>query len=246
MSTERAFGRLVAPDSRDAHFRMKLVLDPLRDKYFPKGIPPGSRYYHPGPLRDQGQTGCCTAFGTTLRIESAPVMQPLPGKITPYDLYRQIVLLDEFPENDHEATAPDAQLQAGSSVRAALKAAQTLGCFPTYLWADSVEDVRAWHLAGFGGVVLGLQWKSGMMQTDSDGFIHYTGQVEGGHCIGSVGWTDLKKVGGKIVPAMEIQNSWGAWGYRGTGRAWMAVDEFGTALADQGEAGAPTEVKVKA
>lgn len=246
-NTERSFGRLHAPDARDADFSMRLALDPLIAKYFPKGLPEGTRHYQPGPRRDQKSTGTCVSHGVTLRIESAPVMQPLPQKLTPYDLYRKIVLLDEFPGNDKEATAPDSGLQSGTSVRAGLKAGQQLGCFPTYLWAQSVDDVRAWHLAGFGGVVLGLNWKSSMMDTDNEGFIRYTGSVEGGHCVASTGWTDTIKHRGKLTKAIRIQNSWALpWGDKGSGRAWMAVEDFAQALADQGEAGAPTEIKVKA
>lgn len=245
MANKRSFGRIPAPDARDRGYPMRMLLDPLRDTYFPKGIPIGSRHYQPGPVRDQGATGTCTAHGVTLRIESAPVMQPLPGNLTPYQLYRKIVLLDEWKENDDEATAPDAQLQSGSSVRAALKAGQALGCFTNYLWAESPEDVRAWHLAGFGGVVLGLNWRAGMMDTDSEGFIRYTGAVEGGHCVASIGWSDMKKHNGKVTPAIRIQNSWGKWGDQRSGRAWMALDDFAKSLAYDGEAGAPTEVRVK-
>lgn len=243
---DRSFGRRYAPDARDRDFPMRLMLDPLRDKYFPHGLPEGQHHYQPGKVLDQKATGCCTAFGTTLRVTSAPIMQPLPQHITPYDLYRKIVLLDEWPENDGEATAPDADLQSGSSVRAALKAVQALGCFPNYLWAESTDDVRAWHLAGFGGVVMGISWKANMMNTDSDGFINYTGSTEGGHCIASIGWSDRKPHKGKITPAIRIQNSWGtSWGDGGSGRAWLSVSDLAKALSDDGEAGAPTEVRVK-
>jgi hypothetical protein len=241
-----SFGRLYAPDDRDRDFSMSKVLDPLRDKYFPKGLPEGSRNYRPGPLLDQGQTGTCVAHGTTLRITSSPVMQPLPQHLTPYNLYRQIVLVDEWKSNDFEATAPDSKLQSGTSVRAGLKTGQKLGCFPNYLWAQSVEDVRAWHLAGFGGVVIGIDWKANMMETDSEGFINYTGALEGGHCVASIGWSDKKMHNGKVVRAMRFQNSWGkGWGDKGTGRAWISADDLAKAFADKGDFGAPTEIRVK-
>lgn len=245
MPTERSFGRRYAPDARDANFAMRRVLDPLREKYFPKGIPEGHRSYREGPRRDQGQTGTCAGHGVTARIESGPVMQPLPQHLTPFDMYRRAVLIDEFPDNDFEATLPDAKLQMGTSVRGVLKVGQALGCFPMYLWAQSVEDVRAWHMAGFGGVILGISWRSGMMQTDSDGFINYTGQEEGGHCVDTFIWNDHVKHHGKLTRATRIQNSWGEdWGQGGN--CWISQDDLAKVLADQGEAGAPTEVKVKA
>lgn len=233
------FGRLYSPDERDKRFPMRLALDPLRQKYFPHGFPDGgTRHYRMGPVLDQRATGTCVAHGWIGRILAGPVMQSV--LLSPYDLYRRIVVNDEFPENDFEATAPDAELQGGTSVRAGAKVLQDLGYVTQYLWARDVADLRGWHLAGFGGVVMGVSWHTGMMEPDADGYISATGGVEGGHCVVSSGWDDCAKHRGKPVRAMRIRNSWGtSWGQRGN--CWIEETELAKLCQDRGEFCAPVE-----
>lgn len=241
---ERYFGYVHSEDPRDKRYPMRLILDPLRELAFPRGIPEGTRHYKPGHILNQRSTGTCVAHGWTSKIEGAPIMQPMP--MTPYDFYRKLVLFDEYRENDREANAPDSGLQYGSSVRGGAKAAQDLGLIKNYVTPESVDDVRAWHLSGRGGVVIGITWLSYMMDTDSDGFVNFKGSVEGGHCVCSTGWSDTVKHNGRIVRAIRLQQSWGLpWGDDGKGRMWMEEDDFGKALADQGECFAATEIRVR-
>lgn len=243
MADERRFGRLYTPDARDRNFPMRLMLDPIREAAFPRGIPPGTRHYNPGKILNQGSTGTCVAHGWAAKVHGAPIMQPLPMSV--YDFYRKVVLADEYSDNDSEAVAPDSGLQFGTSVRGGAKAAQALGLIMSYLWATSVDDARAWHLIGRGGLVLGITWKSDMMETDSDGFINFTGTVEGGHCVCTTGWSDTVRHNGQLVRAVRIQQSWGTpWGDEGTGRCWMSEDDLAKAIADDGEVCAATEVRI--
>lgn len=236
-------GRLPAPDPRDQRYPMRLMLDPLREQFFPRGLPDGARHYRPGPILDQGNTGTCVAHGWTTRINSAPIMQQV--SLTPYNFYRRIVAVDEFSQNDFEANAPDSQLQFGTSVRAGAKVSQELGYLKNYLWAESVEDIRSWHLAGFGGLVMGTVWTSGMFETDSDGFVRVTGGIEGGHCYATTGWNDQLRRGGRRVRALRCQQSWGdGWGQKG--RFWILEDDVEKLRADDGEACAPVEQKIAA
>lgn len=235
-------GRLIAPDARDRDFPMRLMLDPLREQFFPSGLPEGSRHYSPGAVLDQGETGTCVAHGWTSRANGAPIKQTLP--YSPYDLYRRIVAIDEWTQNDTEAGAPDASLQFGTSVRAGAKVLQSQGYLQQYLWAESAEDVRAWHLAGFGSVVLGLWWYTDMFLTDSQGFVKATGFKEGGHCVVTTGWNDRVRHNGRIVQACRFQNSWGRE-FGQSGRAWISMSDLHALITDEGEACAPVEVKVK-
>lgn len=238
---EYGLGRVHAPDAGDKNFPMRLMLDPMREVAFPMGVPQGSRHYNTGPVLNQGNTGTCVEHGWTSRINDAPFMRKTG--LPQFDYYRIAVGLDEFPGNDHERRAPVSQLQYGTSVRAGAKVGQQLGLIESYLWAESVEDVRAWHLTGRGGVVLGITWKSDMFRTDSDGFISYTGTVEGGHCVASKGWSDTVKRKGRIVRALRIKQSWGnSWGERGF--CWITEDDLAKAFQDDGEFCAPTEFKV--
>lgn len=220
---------------------MRLRLDPLREQFFPQGLPPGNRHYFSGPILDQGETGTCVAHGFTSKVNAAPIMQKLP--ISTYDLYRKIVGVDEWAENDVEATAPDSQLQSGTSVRAGAKTLVSMGYAQNYLWAESAGDVRAWMLAGFGGVVMGTTWRSGMMRTDAEGFVSFSGSDVGGHAYYINGWNDRVLHNGKRIAAARGQNSWGrAWGQ--SGRFWIAMEDLEKAIADRGEACALTEQRV--
>ncbi len=235
------FGRKEAPDSRDANFPMRLRLDPLRQEYFPRGLPQGNRHYRSGPVRAQLKTGTCVAHSWTAKVNAAPIMQQM--KLTPYDFYRRIVAIDEWADNDFEATAADVQLQSGTSVRAGAKTLVDLGYAENYLWAESAEDVRAWMLAGFGGVVAGITWTDQMMQPDAEGFVSYSGTHRGGHAIYLNGWNDTVKHNGVRVRAARIQNSWGTgWGQGG--RCWITEDDLQRALEADGEAAALTEVRI--
>lgn len=242
MANDYGFGRVPAPDERDKLYPMRALLDPLRESAFPRGIPPGTRHYWSGPILNQGGTGTCVAHGWTSKINAAPHMQRMP--MDPYSFYRRIVVVDEWPDNDREAHAPVNGLQFGTSVRAGAKILTDLGLAKSYVWAESAEDVRAWILGGFGGVVIGIWWKENMMETDSSGFIHYTGSKSGGHCVYINGWNDsVKTANGSVIAAARIQNSWSeSWGQNG--RCWISMPDLDAAIREDGEACALTEIKL--
>lgn len=236
------FGLRQQKDPRDARYSLRaLLLDPLIEKFFPRGIPPGKKHYRTGPVLNQGPTGTCVAHGWSGRAYDAPIMQRPP--LSPFDLYRQIVQVDEWSDNDHEANAPDSQLQAGTSVRAGAQIMRKMGLIENFLWAQSVEDIRAAHLAGFGGFVIGVGWTSDMMELDADGFANYSGIMEGGHCVVTKGWNDRVPYRGGIVRAVRFKQSWGQWGEGGYG--WIKEDDLAKQLADGGEFCLPVEVRVE-
>ncbi len=231
-----AFGRLYVQDDRDQGFLMRGVLDAFEDRYFPRGLPQGTRHYRPGPVLDQGNTGTCVAHGWVGWSEGAPLMIKRVAEMDPFLLYDRIVKVDEWDDNDN-----DVDRQFGTSVRAGAKVLQEEGHIKEYRWAESADDVRSWHLAGFGTVVLGIDWKTGMLETDSKGFLHATGVVEGGHCVKTTGWSDTIAPGG----AVRIQNSWNkGWGQKG--RAWILRDDLDELIHNQGEACAALEKKIAA
>jgi len=174
-------------------------------------------------------------------MHDAPIMQK--PTLSPFDLYRQFVQVDEWSDNDWEAnTSDNNQLQAGTSVRAGAQVLRKMGLISNFLWAKTVEDVRAAHLANFGGFVVGVAWSTSMMEADSDGFINYSGVIEGGHCVASKGWNDRVKYRGGYVRALRIKQSWGQWGQNGF--AWITEHDVAKLIADQGEFCLPVEIKV--
>lgn len=235
------FGYIKEHDSRNEQHKLRLFLDPLIDFAFPTGAPEGNRHYRQSPILDQGNTGTCVAHGGTALIEGAPIVQKRP--MSPFDLYRKVVLNDEWGENDTEARLPDSQLIFGTSALALMKTFKQLGYVDRYLWAEDAVQCRDYHLLK-GAMGFGIIWKTDMMQTDSEGFVSYSGNDEGGHFFKSTGWNDFVKHNGRRVPAVRLQNSWGtSWGQRG--RFWMSMDDLQKAIADGGDAVAMLEIRVK-
>jgi hypothetical protein len=152
------------------------------------------------------------------------------------DLYRLAVTLDEFPQNDHEATAPVDQLQFGTSVRAGLKAGVQLGYFSNYVWAFSVSEIEQFLLSGMGTIIMGTVWKRGMANTNEEGILEVSGRDEGGHCWDITGINTTRGL-------VRCQNSWGrAWG--DNGRFWLSLENLEILLNEDGEAAVPTEIKL--
>src|SRR5436189_70085 len=80
-----------------------------------------------------------------------------------------------------------------------------------YRWAFSLDDVLH-AVSQVGPVVIGCNWYEGMMEPDSTGIVHPTGDVVGGHCV---------LVRGVAVKRewVRFRNSWGDWGpLHGDGR----------------------------
>src|SRR4051812_47514495 len=128
-----AGGRRYAPDPRDHAYPMRSL---LRAQALP-----ASRYWGTDsrlPL-DQGDTGTCTAHGWAGFLMAAPL--ETKNAPSPFDMYRGFVAIDEWTDNDHEATDPDnSHLQAGSSVRAGAKWLQAQGRLQSYVWTYNADE----------------------------------------------------------------------------------------------------------
>jgi hypothetical protein len=233
MSDDREFhgGRLPAPDARDANYPARRMLDALA-VMLPRGIPPGTRYYEPGPILDQDDTGTCVLHAVVEFIEGAPIMsKPTgPDDLNPLLLYDEAAANDEFPANDH-----DAARQYGTSVRAGIETMR--GRVANYYWAATVDEAIDWHLANLGTALIGMDWKSAMMRTDERGFVGTGGRVEGGHCIKTTGWSHVRD-------AFRCQQSWGrSWGQNGL--FWLPAAEVRAQLAaGTAELCLPTEIRL--
>lgn len=164
--------------------------------------------------------------------------------MSPYDLYRKIVTLDEWEDNDFEAKAPDSDLQSGTSVRGGMKAAVEIGYVKEYSWAFRGEDARNWVL-DVSPVVVGTDWTWNMFSVDSRGFLHPDGGLAGGH---SYLWygsdrRELRDDGKRGVD--YFLNSWGMWGIGGKGIFKMRSEDTDALIAAQGEAATATELLFK-
>lgn len=220
-------GRRPAPDARDARYPMRLVLPSFR-------LAPGTRHYPPGPVLDQGNTGTCVGHAWRGWLNGAPLMTKTgPSAMA---LYREFVKDDWWPENDFESTAPDSQLQFGTSVRAGVEWLQKQGQIANYVWATTVDEVRAFLLSGQGTVVFGTDWYADMFNPDKFGVVRLSGGIVGGHAYKATGWSDTQN-------AVRCQNSWGrGWGQQG--RFWLKRADLQTLLDAAGECCAAVEQKV--
>jgi len=185
---ERQFGRLKSFDERSRNF-------PIRSKVM--GLEPKSIYWNCSKVIDQGSDPYCVGFGWAHELIAVPV----PVTSIDYDyavkIYHGAQENDEWPGTDYQ----------GSSVLGGWKYCRSLGWYDSVAWAFSMSD---WILSTqVGPSVIGVSWMTGMMSTDSNGFIHTTGMNEGGHCILMNGYN----LEGHYF---TLHNSWGKdWGING-------------------------------
>lgn len=207
-----AFGRLKSIDPRNGNFLMHRNLSPGEALK----VPNVHSWGFTGSVLDQGNTGTCTAHAAAHFLHASPIAHK--GFIDPFALYREAVLLDEYSDNDGDATArSNSDLQAGSSGTGVAKAMDKRGLLSEYLWAQRMEDAIVWVLSR-GPVMVGSNWYTSMEDTTSEGYVKITpgAGVAGGH-----EW--LIRGADKKRGIVLCVNSWGnAWG-GGTAR-WAGND----------------------
>lgn len=203
--TPYGLGRRHAADDRDCLYPVSLVLDAMSPA---RRTTPWKR---PRVL-DQGQTGTCVGHGWRGWYEGEPTLHTPDEGPDAFAIYRKAVLLDTFPDNDGDATAPQDQLQSGSTVRAGAKAMQEAGLIGSYVWATRAAQVADYVTRAQGSpVVVGTQWRESMFEPDPrTGKIKIAGRVAGGHCW-DVFWWD-----GRLL-----------WGFSSWGDSFGVKDENG-------------------
>ncbi len=177
-------------------------------------VPLRSRSYTRVAWLNQFSEGACTGFGLAHCMSIGYRRWPMDNaKARVY--YAGAKQFDEWAGEDYE----------GSSVQGAMAFAKSVGNIHHYYWAETPEEFKH-GIAQFGAIEVGTWWRTGMFDTDSNGYIHPTGDVEGGHayCVGGV---DL------VRNTARVDNSWGeAWGRRGS--ALIDLDDLFTLIFDAG------------
>lgn len=182
------------------------------------------RYWHDeGWWGDQGESNKCVGFAWEHWIDDAPRFHHTRPFSDPHEIYRIAQIQDEWPGEDYE----------GTSIRGGAKALMELGFITEYGWAFDLDTIIQ-AILEVGPVIVGTNWYSGMFEPDSQGFLHPTGTIEGGHAYVLNGVGLFRK-------RLRMKNSWGrGWGTRG--RAWIGFDDFSRLLAEEGEAAIAVEV----
>jgi len=202
-------------------------------------LPPRS-YTWSAPFHlDQGREGACVAHGVTHEALARPKpvdfrTHKLPdwavkarlvklhggtnqeiAQAFAFDAYDWCRRNDEWPGENYD----------GTSAAAGAKMAKNAGLILEYRWAETVRDFMT-GISYHGPGCFAVDWMTGMMRPDSDGFIHPTGQVEGGHQI----MCNVIAVSKFKHPAIGLWQSWGdapIW--------WMYVDEMEEVVSNGGE-----------
>lgn len=207
------YGRVHVPDARDRKYRLRVSASARTSRYWRDDQWTG----------DQGDRSSCVGFAWKAYLTSSPVSQL--KRLDPDGLYELCKHRDEWQGESYE----------GTSVRAGADVLKTLGLLSEYRWATTLDAVVNAVLE-LGPMVVGTDWHEGMEEPDSEGVIHLTGDVLGGHAYLLTGVNTRRQL-------FRIRNSWGDdWGQ--SGRAWLSFADFRKLLRADGEACRATEVKV--
>lgn len=205
-------GRRPEIDVRNSNFPIRAML-PRRAYQEPK-----THIWACNTVLDQGQEGSCVGHGFAHELLALPYAIKNINHAGAVKIYKKAQTLDEWPGDGY----------SGTSVVAGAKA--TLALFPgvseSYRWAFDINDIVA-TVGYHGPIIIGVNWYSGMFTPDETGFIHVTGNIQGGHCL---------LLRGVIIEknAFLLHNSWGeVWGNKGT--CYISFDDMQRLLIEGGD-----------
>jgi len=171
---------------------------------------------------DQQAEGACVGFSFAHELIARPGEVPGITAAEARAIYKHAQTLDPWDGDNY----------SGTSVLAGVKAVQALypGKYGSYRWAFGMHDCLL-ALSYIGPVVLGIDWYTGMFNTDNNGFIEPTGNLAGGHAILCNGINVREEY-------VTLTNSWGKqWGTNGSCKiSYAGLDAL---LMAQGEVCVP-------
>lgn len=196
---------------------------------------------------DQGQEGACVGFAFAHDLVARP--QTVEGVSNSYareKIYWEAQKIDYWSGGAYPGASPRYE---GTSVLAGAQVCTREGFFDSYYWALSLEEF-ARGIAYFGPSVIGVDWYTGMFNTDANGFIHPIGNIAGGHAIlvSAIKIVYKAKVPWKTRTWQDVDwdssyitlhNSWGKdWGQGGTAK--LTLSAMGRLLQNYGDACFPS------
>ena len=203
---ERTFDRRVHFDERSRSYPATLGFEKAPLRSFSWNFPTPT-------WLDQGSEGACVGFAWSHELAARPHVV-IASESDARDIYRAAQKIDEYPGEAYD----------GTSVLAGAKIIAERYGMAEYRWAFGIEDLI--RVLGYRGpCVLGINWYSGMENTDDAGFIRKSGSYLGGHAILAravkVVFRDHDKAKTFANLNLEasyvtLRNSWGrAWGLEG-------------------------------
>lgn len=208
--TQRVLDRRIQFDEKSRQYPIRTLLDTTQ---------PRSYTWRCDTYLDQGVEGACVGFAFAHDTAATPKPRTASNDFA-RRVYGLAKTLDPWDGEDYD----------GTSVLAGAKALKQLGLITQYRWAFTTTETLA-AASRKGPVILGVNWREGMWDTDVDGYINPVGKVVGGHAILLTG-VNVKS------QYVTLHNSWGpGWGVGGKARlSWAALDIL---LEDDGEACIP-------
>lgn len=199
---QRMFGRLYAPDPKDAAFPLERAMRTMSRTELKRRTQAPAR----AKTLNQRATSYCTKFGLAHCLGASPLRyrdNPMALLDVPLDgspeAYAWAQAHDEWPGGE-----PD---YYGTSVRAMLDYARARGLITMYVWARDVAEAKDYvSRVGSAPLEAGFDWFTGMSNPTLRNGIWVAepnGALEGGHAF-CVLWFDKKR------GMWKCQNSWGS------------------------------------
>lgn len=212
-----AFGRIRDWDPANEGFRVRGLLDmdrPSRSYTWPLRL----------PILNQGNLSGCV--GWTAGEELASVPDAVQGITNDWcrDTYFRIQDIDEWPGSERPGDSPRT---FGTSMLAMAKHLTRQGHWTGYRWATTLEEIIQ-GVGRAGPVSAGVDWTTGCMRTDPQGWITPgSGPVVGGHAV-------LLRGHSARLKAFRGRNHWtSGWGM--AGEFWVGYRGVQTWLDGGGE-----------
>lgn len=232
--TERTFDRRVRFDPLSRNFPITAVVG--------SGSLFITKVWECNTWNDQGVEGACVGFGWGHELAATP--EPVPADTAlSRSIYRRAQQLDIWAGENYEGTSV---LGGAKAVKEVLN---NVGepYIKEYRWAFGITDLMR-ALAYQGPVVLGLNWYTGMFDTNSAGWLSVSGSLAGGHCLLAIGVVIVPLLSRPVGVNLDdvdldksyilLHNSWGkSWGMNG--QAKVSIRNMQRLLAEDGDACVP-------
>lgn len=198
-------GRIAEFDTRSLNYPMRELVSTT--------LYPRSKVWTIRQRLNQLQTPRCVGYSIATEIG----MQPYYHNVTPFladIIYKEAQKIDYWPGEGYD----------GTSVLAGIKIAQQLGFFFEYRWALPPNPLNDMIMVmGYKGpVICGTNWYNDMFTPDSNGFIHPTGALVGGHAyvLSEIHWAEKY---------FYSPNTWGDAGFK------ISFDDMNYLIQQNGE-----------